>query len=97
MAAIRPHAAVPHFLPTLLNSSFATARQRSGVGRQTGENKGDVTRDNSQRRFLAQQSITIIIIATLFRVVTTLFEHCNAALRLKSWLRIVLCNITLTL
>ena len=36
------------------------------------------------------------IVATLFRMVTTLFQHCNAVLRLKSSLRIVPCNITLT-
>ena len=34
------------------------------------------------------------IVATLFRMVTTLFQHCNAVLRLKSSLRIVPCNIT---
>ena len=34
------------------------------------------------------------IIATLFRMVTTLFPHCNAVLRQKSSLRIVPCNIT---
>ena len=39
-------------------------------------NKGDVTRDDSQRRFLAQHSV-----ATLFRIVTTSFQHCNAVLR----------------
>ena len=38
--------------------------------------KGDVTRDDSQRRFVAQRSV-----ATLFLIVTTLFEHCNAVLR----------------
>ena len=32
------------------------------------------------------------IVVTLFRVVTTLFQHCNAVLRLKSWSQIVLCN-----
>ena len=35
--------------------------------------KAGVTRDDSQRRFLAQHSV-----ATLFRIVTTLFQHCNA-------------------
>ena len=34
------------------------------------------------------------IIATLFRMVTTLFQHCNAVLRQKSSLRIVPCKIT---
>ena len=36
----------------------------------------NVTRDDSQRRFLAQHSV-----APLFRRVTTLFQHCNAVLR----------------
>ena len=39
--------------------------------------------------FLAQHSV-----AALFRMVTTLFWHCNAVLRLTSSLRIVPCNIT---
>ena len=34
------------------------------------------------------------IIATLFRMVSTLFQHCNAVLRQKSSLRIVPCKIT---
>ena len=34
------------------------------------------------------------IVATLFRIVTTLFQHCNAVLRKESSLRIVSCNIT---
>ena len=38
--------------------------------------KGDVSRDDSQRRFLAQHSI-----ATLFRMATALVQHCNAVLR----------------
>ena len=33
------------------------------------------------------------IVVTLFGIVTTLFQHCNALLRSKSSLRIVLCNI----
>ena len=37
--------------------------------------KADVARDDSQRRFLAQNSV-----ATLFRIVTTLFQHCNAVI-----------------
>ena len=41
--------------------------------------KDDVTRDNSEARQLAQQNV-----ATLFRIVTTLFRHCNAVLRKKS-------------
>ena len=36
------------------------------------------------------------IVTMLFGIVTTLFQHCNAVLRLKSWLRIVSCNITFT-
>ena len=42
--------------------------------------------------FSATQGCNIVTI--LFRTVTTLFQHCNAALRLKSSLRIVPCNIT---
>ena len=38
-------------------------------------NKGDVTRDDSQRRFLARHSV-----ATLFQMVVTLFQHFNAVL-----------------
>ena len=34
-----------------------------------------------KRRFLAQHSH---VVATLFRMLTTLFQHCNAVLRLKS-------------
>ena len=37
------------------------------------------------------------IVMTLFRMVTILFQHCNPVLRLKSSLRIILCNITFTL
>ena len=54
--------------------------------------KGDDTRDDSQRRFLGQHSI-----ATLFRTITALLQHCNAVLSKKSSLRIVPCNITLRL
>ena len=36
---------------------------------------GDVTRDDSQRRFLAQHIVT-----TLFRMVTTLFQHSDQPL-----------------
>ena len=54
--------------------------------------KGDVTQDDSPRRFLAQQNV-----ATLFRIVTKLFQHCNAVLRSKSLLRIFPRNITLTI
>ena len=38
--------------------------------------KGDVTRDDSQRRVLAQHSF-----ATLFWMATILFQHCNEGLR----------------
>ena len=34
------------------------------------------------------------IVATLFRLVATFFQYCNAVLRLKSSLRIVPCNTT---
>ena len=44
--------------------------------RECSHSKGDVTRDDLQRRFLAQHSV-----ATLFRIVTTLFQHCNVVLR----------------
>ena len=37
------------------------------------------------------------IVTTLFRIVTTSFQHCNAVLHKKSSLRIVPCNITLRL
>ena len=57
---------------------------------------GDVTRDESQRRFLPQHSV-----ATLLRhcsnIVPTLFQHCNDVLRWKSSLWIVPCNITFML
>ena len=54
--------------------------------------KGDVTRDDSQHRFLAR-AVTrhSNIVAILFRMVATLFQHCNAVLR-----RIVSYNMTLT-
>ena len=54
--------------------------------------KCDVTRDDLQQRFLAQ-AVTrrCNIVAILFRMVATLFQHCNAVL----W-RIVSYNITLT-
>ena len=39
--------------------------------------KSDVTRDDWQRRFLARHSIT-----TLFRMVTTLLQHCYVALKI---------------
>ena len=47
-------------------------------GNSGGFGGDDVTRDNSQRRFLAQHSV-----ATLFRIVSTLFQHCNAMITLK--------------
>ena len=54
--------------------------------------KGDVTRDDSQQRFLVQ-AVTqrCNIVALLFRMIATLFQHCNPVLR-----RIVPYNITLT-
>ena len=54
--------------------------------------KGGVTRDDLQQRFLAQ-AVTrrCNIVAILFRMVATLFRHCNAVLR-----RIAQYNITLT-
>ena len=56
--------------------------------------KGDVTREDSQQWFFcATQRCNIVV--TLFQVVTTLFQHCNNVLCLKSLLRIIPCNITL--
>ena len=54
--------------------------------------KCGVTRDDSQQWFLAQ-AVTrrCNIVAILFRMVATFFQHCNAVLR-----RIVQYNITLT-
>ena len=50
--------------------------------------KGDVTPDDSQRPiFSATQRYNIV--ATLFRMVTRLFQHCNVVLLKKSSLRIV--------
>ena len=37
------------------------------------------------------------IVATLFRIVATLFQHCYAVLRKKLFLRIVPCDTTLSL
>ena len=49
------------------------------------------TRNDLQRRFLAQH-----IVAKMFRNVPTLFQHCNAVLRKKSSLQLIVpCNITL--
>ena len=47
--------------------------QTVGTTTNLTNSKGDVTRDNSRRRFLAQYSVA----KTLFRIVTTLFQHCN--------------------
>ena len=53
----------------------------------------DVTRDDLQQRFSTQHYSNIV--ATLFRMFATLFQHCYPVLRKKSSLRIVQCNITL--
>ena len=54
--------------------------------------KGDITREDSQKRFLVQAvPRRCNIVAILFRMVATLFQHCNPVLR-----RIVPYNITLT-
>ena len=58
--------------------------------------KGGLTRDDSQRLFFSARHHSNIV-ATLFRMAGTLFQHCYAVLRNKSSLRIVPCNITLTL
>ena len=60
------------------------------------QSKGGLTRDDSQRLFFSARHHSNIV-ATLFWMVTTLFQHCYAVLRNKSSLRIVPCNITLTL
>ena len=43
--------------------------------------KGDVTRNDSQRRFFNSATQHYNIDATLFRMVATLLQHCNAVLR----------------
>ena len=40
--------------------------------------KGDVTWDNLEQQFLVQYMQCFNIIATLFRIAATLFQHCNA-------------------
>ena len=52
------------------------------------------TRRFAKTIFSATQRCNIV--ATLFRIVTILFQHCNAVLPWKSSLRIVPCNITFT-
>ena len=44
--------------------------------------KGDVTRDDLQRRFF-NATHQFNIVATLFRMVATLFQHCYAVLSKK--------------
>ena len=56
--------------------------------------KGCYTHRFATTIFSATQRYNIV--AALFRMATTLFQHCNNVLRWKSWLRIVPCNITLT-
>ena len=60
------------------------------------QSKGDFTRDDSQRLFFSARHHSNIV-AILFRMVATLFQHCYAVMRKKSSLRIVPCNITLIL
>ena len=51
--------------------------------------------DKHERRFattIFSATQRCNIVATLFRIVTTLFQHCLAVLRQKSSLRIVPCN-----
>ena len=43
--------------------------------------KDDVTRNDSERRFFNSVTQHYNIVATLFRMVATLLQHCNAALR----------------
>ena len=52
---------------------FEEYRDKSSAN---GTRRGDVNRNDSQRRFLEQH-----IVATLFQMVATLFQHCNAVLR----------------
>ena len=40
-------------------------------------------------------SVATYIVATLFRIVTALFQHCKDVLRSNFSLRLVPCNITL--
>ena len=40
--------------------------------------KGDVTWDDLEQQFLVQYMQRCNIIATLFRIAATLFQHCNA-------------------
>ena len=74
--------------------SYAFSRRSRAVTEKQCSNSTEKydTRDDSQRRFLGQHSV-----ATLFRTVTTLFQHCNTVLSKKSSLRIVPGNITLRL
>ena len=57
---------------------------------QLGLTEGDVTLDDSQRQFLAQNRVArrCNILATLFGMVTTLYQYCSAVLCEKSSLRI---------
>ena len=57
---------------------------------------GDVTRDDSQRRFLAQHSVATLLRQCFEWSQHSVPAHYNAGLRRKSSLRIVPCNITLT-
>ena len=43
--------------------------------------KGDVTRNDSQRRFFDRATQRYNVVATLLRMVATLLQHCNAVLR----------------
>ena len=57
---------------------------------------GDVTRDESQRRFLTQHSVATLLRQCFEWSQHSVPAHYNAGLRRKSSLRIVPCNITLT-
>ena len=46
----------------------------------SGNLKNDLTRDDSQRRLSAQQSVATLVVATLFRTATTSFQNYNAVL-----------------
>ena len=46
-----------------------------------GSCKGDLTRDDSQRRSLAQHSVAALLRHCFELTVITLFQHCNSVLR----------------
>ena len=68
------------------------SRQRQLQRESQKGNRANSVQSNSQPRFFAQAATRRCnIVAILFRMVATLFQHCNAVLR-----RVVSYNITLT-